>query len=91
MSTHYRQTGASTRQMQKAPVGAVYIWINHALTYARNLAHQIGRDDLKIVSPDWLDSHQYLGRELTGVVVDHATLLTEDQRAALETALTRVR
>jgi len=91
MSTHYPQTGASTQQMQKAPVGAVYIWANRALTYPKNLARRIGRDDLKIVSPEWLDSSRYQGYELTGVVVDHATLLTEDQRAALEMALTSVR
>jgi len=73
-----RQTGRTTRQMGGAPKDAVYIWPNRNTWVAINLANKAGRSDLLIVSPLWLDG-SYIGCRYSGVVVDHATRLSDDQ------------
>ena len=64
--------GATTQQMLDAPHGAIYVWVNSNVDYPKNLARNIGRDDLKIVPRAWLTSNNWIGRKLTGIVVDHA-------------------
>jgi hypothetical protein len=54
------------------------------------LAQKLGRADLRIESPTWLEE-SWLGLELTGVVVDHAARLTDRQRDGYQGALARVR
>jgi len=76
--------------MKSAPEGAVFVWCNEYVDWGRSLAHKIGRDDLKIESPSWLEG-RWRGIELTGIVVDHATRLTDRQWEGLQGALTRVR
>jgi hypothetical protein len=73
-----RQTGKTTRQMRAAPKGAVFIWCNAQLDYPRILAKRIGREDLRIKSPTWLE-RAYLGHEYLFIVVDHAARLTGRQ------------
>lgn len=85
-----RRDGATTRQMEAAPKGAVFIWCNGKTDYAVLLARKLGREDLQIVSPTWLEE-RWLGVELTGVVVDHAARLTDRQWDGYQGALTRVR
>lgn len=70
-----RGSGITTRQMREAPQGAVYLWCNNHLSYPRELARHLGRTDLRIVGPSWLENGwigggTYLRR---GFVVDHAT------------------
>lgn len=77
-----RDTGQTTEQMQGAPLGAVYVWCNTRLYYPRCLARFLRREDLVIVSPDWLD-RSAIGRPTSGLVVDHAACLTGSQSAAL--------
>lgn len=67
-----RGSGRTTRQMLDAPKDAVFIWCNGILQYPRQLAVKHGRSDLHIVGPEWLEDYKYVGRPLTGVVVDHA-------------------
>ena len=74
-----RGVGNTTRQMQAAPQKAVFIWLNHRTHYPRDLAREIGRDDLEIVSPDWLSDRRWAGRELSGIILDHAAALTNEQ------------
>lgn len=65
-----RRAGRTTRQMEAAPEGAVYVWCEDALTYPRRLAEHLGRTDLVIVSPS--------DRRIRGanhVVFDHFTKL----------------
>lgn len=71
-----RGTGITTRQMQAAPLGAVFIWCNSALDYPRALARRTGRADLEVVAPYWLDGDRWRGRNLTGIVLDHAAELS---------------
>lgn len=81
-----RQTGRTTRQMQESPRGAVFVWCNGHLAYPRDLARRLGRTDLEIVSPGWLDERNMRGREFTAIVLDHATELTSLQWYALSMA-----
>lgn len=80
---HGRQVGNTTRQMQLAPKNAVFVWINHQLHYPRELAAKIGREDLEIVSPDWLSDNRWAGRTFSAIAVDHAASLTDSQWDAL--------
>ena len=75
-----RGNGATTRQIENAPHGAVFVWCNGDLSYPKHIAHKLGRGDLEIVSPLWLESPQrWAGRILKGVVIDHACLMTDKQ------------
>lgn len=78
-----RGTGRTTRQLQSAPLGAIYVWCNERLDYPRVLAkaHWVNRPDLWIVGPSHL-TERAISRENT-LVIDHATELTEKQKQAL--------
>ncbi len=84
----YRGTGRTTCQMLAAPRGAIYVCVHEqdARWYSRHLAHKLGRGDLKLVGPHWLE-HHWQGRELTGLVLDHACHLTDEQRCNYQCAL----
>jgi len=86
----YRGTGRTTKQMEAAPQGSVYLWVHGDVYYPKKLAEKIGRTDLKIVGPGWLENG-WLGVELTGLVVDHAAQLNERQSHGLLGAITRIR
>lgn len=66
--------------MQDAPHGALFVWCNDNLMYPRNLARSIGRTDLRIEGPSWLDSDRWRGLQFSGVVLDHAAPLTTDRQ-----------
>lgn len=89
----YRGTGRTTQQMLEAPIGAVYIWSRHDLHYPKHLARHLQREDLKIVSTDWLIDEKWRGLELSGICVDHAVWGRMNSRLhdALDNAMTRVR
>lgn len=92
MDDDFRGTGQTTRQMQAAPQRAIFIWpVRHSMPYAKELAHKLGRDDLQIVTPDWLQDEKWRGLELSGIVIDHATRLSIEQYHKLEWARTRIR
>lgn len=67
-----RQTGITTRQMQNAPRGALYIWPNNQFGYPRALAASIDRQDLEIVSVGSLRVESIKGKRIQGFVIDHA-------------------
>jgi hypothetical protein len=74
-----RGSGTTTRQMQGAPQKAIYVWCNNNLSYPKNLTKNLGRDDLEIVSPQFIESDKWRGRLFSEVVLDHALELTERQ------------
>lgn len=78
-----RQTGRTTQQMKEAPKGAVFVWNNNHLHYAHGLAHKLGREDLRIVSPSWLHQGHYRGLDVD-VVLDHACKLDMDTMVELQ-------
>lgn len=67
-----RGTGITSKQMTDAPILAVYVWCNGHLWYPQLLAKRLKREDLEIVSPDWILNGRWQNRNLTGIVVDHA-------------------
>ena len=85
-----RGEGVTTCQMEAAPMGAVFVWCNGRTDYPRLLARKIGRDDLHIKTPEWLEE-RWREIELTGIVVDHAARLTDRQYAGFQGALSQVR
>ncbi len=86
-----RGSGKTTRAMLAAPKDAVFIWCNHHLDYLKRLVKHLGRDDLRIVSPEWIEDERWAGMDLTALVRDPDTELTERQREKLHAASTRVR
>lgn len=82
-----RGKGTTTLQMQAAPKEAVFVWGHGRTDYPSSLAIHLKRDDLKVVSPDWLLNRHYLGwRQLSGIVVDHAARLSAEHYNALADA-----
>ena len=85
-----RGTGRTTKQMKEAPQNAVFIWgTPGSIGYAVDLARRIGREDLQIKTPVWLKDN-WQGLKLSGVVVDHATTLNDEQHEGLRKALIRI-
>ena len=64
-----RQTGATTKQMQSSPKGAIYLWCNDSIQYPKELAARLDRSDLRIVKRSWLETSHGIHGDL---VVDHA-------------------
>lgn len=88
----YRGTGRTTRQIQAAPKGAIFVWVNSgSIQYARDLAASLGRSDLTIVSPSWLEERRFMGLELTGLIADHALELNSRLMEVYRQAHFRVR
>lgn len=82
-----RGTGRTSRQMLEAPIGAAFLWVHDQLHYPRELARHLGRTDLRIVGPSWLQNG-WRGLRLPALVVDHAAWgrLTRIQHDWLDTA-----
>lgn len=85
-----RQSGTTTKQMQEAPIGAVFLWGNSAILYATHLARYLDRTDLQIVGPSWLQGAMGLAHD-TQIVVDHAAWdqLTTNELVTLDMLLHR--
>lgn len=86
-----RGTGRTTLMMLHAPPHAVFVWCSDFVDYPRRLAQQIGRSDLEIVGPSWLTDRRFAGRNLSGVVVDHAVDLDRRQVEAMIDSFAQVR
>ena len=76
----FRGRGYTTRQMQSAPEGALFVWCNYDLTYPKMLARYLNRKDLIIKGPDifndgaiWLKGHN------KPLILDHACELDHDE------------
>jgi hypothetical protein len=86
------ETGKTTRQMRQAPCNAIYIWCNSDLGYPRELAIKLGRRDLYIKSPRWLEIEAKVrGFRPSDIVVDHAAKLDSKQMTGLEEILNSIR
>ena len=83
----------SVKQMQQAPQNAVYFWRNTEFLEAIRLAVTAGRDDLEIYGIDGLNNSQiemFRGQRLSGVVVDHAAKLNDEQKRNHDWLLCRI-
>lgn len=74
-----RGSGRTTHAMRAAKKGSVYVWVNHHLDYPKQLARKLGREDLVIVSPEWLRSAQWRGRQFPDIMLDHEARLDSPQ------------
>jgi hypothetical protein len=75
-----RRSGITANQIKSCPNGAIFVWCNNRSTdYAKKIAERIGRDDIKIVPPDWLCVENIAGRSFSGIVVDHSAQLNSSQ------------
>lgn len=84
-----RGSGRTTAAMLSAPTGCVFIWCNNRLDYPKRLSESIGRSDLQIVSPAWLENG-WMGGRFTGIVADHALELGEKRRELFRLARLRI-
>lgn len=84
-----RGSRRTTAAMLSAPMGCVFIWCNDRLEYPKRLAKSLGRSDLKIVSPFWLENG-WKGERFTGIVADHHLELGEKRRELFRLAILRV-
>lgn len=88
-----RGSGNTTRQMKSAPIGTVFVWCNGHIDYPKRLSVSLQRSDLKILRLSVLD-HGALtlrGLEFSGLVIDHAAELSEEQLETVSWLLSRVR
>lgn len=86
-----RGSGNTTRAMQAAPKGAVFVWCTSDLSYPKALAAHLGRDDLKIVGASWIQDQRWQGLQLKALVKDPDLHFTSEQWECWNQALTRVR
>jgi hypothetical protein len=89
---HIRGSGRTTQQLQAAARGSVFIWCSRDTHYPKMLAEKIGRSDLIIVGPSWLE-HGWIGVEISGLTIDHAAVevLSAEQRSNISHAVARIR
>jgi len=81
-----RGTGRTRRQLNESAKGSVFVWCNEDLYCPKMLAKSIMREDIIIVGPSWFLQHRYMGKELRGITVDHATRITEELYRSLNHA-----
>ena len=73
------KTKITTSQMEKAPEGAFYIWLNSDLIYPKTLAHTLNRCDLKIRPISWLTIDHIMAYNRNMLIIDHACKLSKRQ------------
>lgn len=77
------EIGRTTKQMLDAPIGSFFVWCNGMIDYPTALAHHIGRDDLKIKSPEWVTAENLRGIRYSEIILDHAAYPTLEGLRAL--------
>ena len=86
-----RGSGRTSEQMLDAPPRAVFVCCKGTSGYTQCLANHLGRNDLRIVGPSWLEDEGWRGGDFSAVVLDHALRLTAGQRRGLSGLLSMVR
>ena len=67
-----RGTGITTRQLQAIPQDGYFVWCNGRLDYPTSLARHLGREDIHIVAPSFLEDLRYVGLQISYIGIDHA-------------------
>jgi len=86
-----RGTGITTKQLKEAPKNSIFIWLDNHLSYPKRLCFDLGRKDIEVVQPSWIESDRWRGRVFGGIIVDHATILTNKQYDILAEIKSRIR
>ena len=76
----FMQIGTTTKQMESAPKNAIFIWNDNNLVYAKHLARELKRNDLTIVSKNWITKQNLRGKIFSGIILDHSAVLSEEQQ-----------
>jgi|SRR6056297_997165 len=87
-----RNTGRTTKQIKDAPNGAVFVAPSTRLVdYCFSIAKSVGREDVKVVSPQWLENGSWRGLRFPDVIMDHHApcVMTERQLDAYRYAKMR--
>lgn len=80
--------GVTTRQMKEAPTDSIYVWSGSKISYPKELAKFLGREDLRIVGRDYTKrfSHMRYHRDTPQdalrtdqCIFDHRVLLTAEE------------
>lgn len=64
-----RCSGTTTGQILRCPRGSVYLWPNSALQHARDMARELGRDDIQ-----FYEYRSFINR-IRGRIVDEAIII----------------
>jgi hypothetical protein len=69
--------GKTTKQLEAASSNTIFIWCNENTLYPTLLARSLGRIDIRVKGPGWLESSR--GCNSAEIVVDHSARLTNRQ------------
>jgi hypothetical protein len=88
-----RGTGRTTKQLEQAPLGALFIWSNPHIEYPTRIARSLNRLDITIIGSNILERPEQLsGLMFTALVLDHGLMLkTLEQSYALDLIRARCR
>lgn len=78
-----RRTGRTWRQIETAPIGAIFIWPFSRLDYPKDIAAKLGRSDIKIFSTDQLNEPNALRGFVAEIIVDHSVWLSAKHQAVI--------
>jgi hypothetical protein len=81
-----RQAGATSRQIQAAPHGAHFVWVNDTVSYPTRLARHLGRPDIT-VHPRWVLTDPHRLRGLSALVLDHAIVMSDREAGMVRPVL----
>lgn len=74
-------SGKTTQQLLQAPQRCYFVWCASNTYYPKKLAQLLGRNDIKVVSPDFLRNFVSIGAP---IVIDHALVVDEYVRHRIE-------
>lgn len=78
-----RRSGRTTRQIQGAAEGSVFVVPSMLMGDAVSIAIELCRSDVLFVTPEWINRDLWHGQTLTGLVLDHSLTDAPFANAAL--------
>jgi hypothetical protein len=77
--------GRTSRQLQDAPQGALFVWCNERISYPKGLARFLKREDIEVLPLSALSFVGMCNRCPSVVIVDHAANLSAEALYVLST------
>jgi hypothetical protein len=78
-----RGTGRTTRQLESAPIGSIFVCCTcEQVKYVNSLIRKLGRHDLVVKPLYWLSPYLVRGIRCADVIVDHSVDMNEEQLEA---------
>lgn len=86
-----RGSGRTTAQLKALPINSVFIvHDSNSVLYTLRLCSYLNRNDIRVVTPDWLTDRRWQGIRYSWIDIDHGVYLTEEQQKILPYARDRV-